>query len=354
MKEFWVLLDGLEKEMPKISGHLSNADVVVSRRLSKKQIEELLGVEAKVASPAADSDIQLFQDNGSFWRLPDMSKPSAVVVEISSGKDQSRVMDAFAHGASYVVLRCPDWKTIPLENIISTRSGENRVLMEVGDHVQARLALETLEVGSDGVLLVSASLEEITRTGEEIHNGFTSLGLVEVKITKKKDVGVGARACVDTTDLMKSGEGILVGCQSNGLFLVQAEVEENQFIASRPFRVNAGPISSYVLTAPDKTNYLSDLEAGHPVLIVDREGRTRQGCVGRVKIERRPMVLVEAEWQGKCIKTILQNAETIRLVTRDGSRSVSELETGSLVLARVEQGGRHFGNLVTEESIVER
>lgn len=357
MKELWVLLDGIEQEASKISSHLTEANTVVSQHLSKQQVRGLLGVNVKVASPADDSDIQLFQDNGSFMQLPDVKKPSAVIVEIASGEDQKRVMDAFAHGASYVILRCSNWKTIPLENIVA-RGGENRVLMEVGDHDQARLALETLEVGSNGVLLVSSSLEEIVKTSDEMRNGCTGarvgFSLVDVEVTKKKEIGLGARACVDTTDIMKPGEGILVGCQSSGLFLVQAEVDENEYIANRPFRVNAGPVSSYVLSMQDKTNYLSELEAGSSVLIVDREGRTRPGCVGRVKIERRPMMLVEAQWQERRLKTILQNAETIRLVTRDGSRSVTELKPGDRVLARVERGGRHFGSLVSEESIIEK
>jgi 3-dehydroquinate synthase II len=131
-------------------------------------------------------------------------------------------------------------------------------------------------------------------------------------------------------------------------------VDDNPYIASRPFRVNAGPVSLYVLSAQEKTNYLSELEAGHPVLVVNREGKTRPGCVGRIKIERRPMILIEAKWKGKLMKTILQNAETIRLVTRDGSRSVAELAPGNLVLARVEQGGRHYGTLVAAESIIEK
>lgn len=354
MKEFWILLDDVEQRASEISSHLAEADVIVSRRLSKQEIQEFLGVEARIASPTDDSDIQLFEDGKPFWQLLKANKPSAVIVEITSGEDENKVLDAFAHGASYVILRCQDWKIIPLENIIARKGNESKVLMEVSDHIQARLALETLEIGSDGILLTALSADEIARTSEEVSKRVTDLGLVAVEVIGKKEVGLGARACVDTTDIMKPGEGILVGCQSSGLFLVQAEVEENQYIANRPFRVNAGPISLYVLSGPDKTNYLSELEAGYPVLIVDREGKTRQSCVGRVKIERRPMVLVEAKWQGKRLKTILQNAETIRLVTREGSESVTELKPGTLVMARVEQGGRHFGNLVAEESIVEK
>jgi 3-dehydroquinate synthase II len=278
----------------------------------------------------------------------------AFVAEIKSGRDEEKVANAFARGASYVIIRCADWKVIPLENIISKMRSRGKVVMEVRDHTQARLALETLELGSDGVLLNSSDPEEIVRTREVQEEEITMLDLAEVEVTKKKEIGLGARVCVDTTDLMASGEGLLVGCQSSGLVLVQAEVEENPYISSRPFRVNAGSISQYILSGRDGTNYLSELEAGHPLLVINREGKARRSCVGRVKIERRPLILVEATWQGREIKAILQNAETIRLVTTDGSKSVTDLEPGSLILAHVEQGGRHFGKLVTEESIIEK
>ena len=62
-------------------------------------------------------------------------------------------------------------------------------------------------------------------------------------------------------------------------------------------------------------------------------------------------MLLEEE---KKIKTILQNAETIRLITREGSKSIADLQSGDKVIVHVEKGGRHFGALVAEESIVER
>jgi len=354
MKQFWVLIDGLEEKVSELAESLTKADVIVSQKLSKRQAEKLAGVKVTVASPAEDSDIRLIQDIGSFSSGLETDKPTAVVIEITSGQDEKKVADAFAQGASYVILRCADWKIIPLENIISKTRLKGKLLMEVGNHSQARMALETLELGSDGVVLNSSSPDEVLKTSEVVRNKLMQLDLVEVEVTGKKEVGLGARACVDTIDLMAPGEGLLVGCQSSALFLVQAEVEENPYVSSRPFRVNAGPVSLYVLSAGDKTNYLSELEAGYPVLIVNREGRTRPSCVGRIKIERRPLVLVEAKWRGRKIKTILQNAETIRLVTKDGSKSVTELEPGNMVLVRVEHGGRHFGTLVEEESIFEK
>jgi len=86
----------------------------------------------------------------------------------------------------------------------------------------------------------------------------------------------------------------------------------------------------------------------------DENGKTRATDVARVKIERRPMVLVEAKIDGRTVKTILQNAETVRLTTPNGSRPVSELKQGDQVLVRLEEGGRHFGARVPDEMIIER
>lgn len=349
MRQLWVLVDDVKEKLSP-----AEVDVALSYRLSGDAVRKLVGDGIKVASPARDSDIRLIQEGEPFGSILGDPKPTAVIVQIRSGHDEGRVMDAFAHGAEYVILRCPNWKIIPLENMISKKGNGNKLLMEVTDHLQARTAMETLELGSDGVLLTTSLLDEVKRTREELQDVFSNVSLVEAKVTAKRDVGLGARACVDTTDLLKPGEGILVGCQSNGLFLVEAEVGDNPYISSRPFRVNAGPVSLYVLSSRDKTNYLSELEAGHPVLIVNRDGNARAGCVGRIKIEKRPMMLLEAEWQGRRLKIILQNAETIRLMTRNGSTPVTDIKPGSQILAHIEEGGRHFGTLVAEEAIIER
>jgi len=76
--------------------------------------------------------------------------------------------------------------------------------------------------------------------------------------------------------------------------------------------------------------------------------------LGRNKIERRPMMLIEAEAQGQPISLVLQNAEMIRLVDPQGKAiSVTSLKPGDKVLGHVEKSGRHFGMKV-EESLIER
>ncbi len=211
-----------------------------------------------------------------------------------------------------------------------------------------------MELGVDGIALKTSNPEELMETAIVAKKRALNVELVPARVVELKEIGTGARVCVDTCDLMEPGEGILVGCQSSGLFAIQAEVQESSYVETRPFRVNAGPVSLYTLSSPTRTRYLSELRAGDEVLIVDREGKVRSTNVGRVKIEWRPMVLVEAEYDGKRIKTIVQNAETVRLVTKENSKSVANLKVGDKVLAHIVEGGRHFGTLVKEETVIER
>lgn len=76
--------------------------------------------------------------------------------------------------------------------------------------------------------------------------------------------------------------------------------------------------------------------------------------MGRVKIERRPLMLVEAEVDGTGIKTLLQNAETIKLVGDSGKpMPVTALKEGDEVLVYFEKAARHFG-IKIEETIIEK
>ncbi|MGB9597348.1 MAG: 3-dehydroquinate synthase II, partial [Candidatus Poribacteria bacterium] len=129
---------------------------------------------------------------------------------------------------------------------------------------------------------------------------------------------------------------------------------ETPYCDPRPFRVNAGAVHAYIRVPDGKTKYLADLKSGDLILIVDSEGNTEVSFVGRSKIERRPMILVEAEYEGQTISLVLQNAETIRLTQPDGSPiSVTKLRLSDEVLVYIEDAGRHFGVKI-EETIVER
>jgi len=63
--------------------------------------------------------------------------------------------------------------------------------------------------------------------------------------------------------------------------------------------------------------------------IVDFQGNTVTGIVGRVKIEKRPLMLVRAIIKEKEVAVILQNAETVRLTSWEGDPiSVVNLNPG--------------------------
>lgn len=56
-------------------------------------------------------------------------------------------------------------------------------------------------------------------------------------------------------------------------------------------------------------------------------------------------MLIEAKAGDRTLTAILQNAETIKLVGKDGTPpiSVAKLKKGDEVLVRLEEGARHFG-----------
>jgi 3-dehydroquinate synthase II len=362
MKEFWIRLDGnlpkeLKEKMVKATSEFCTAYVVetVDEALLRK-----LGAKPLV-SPK-DGDVILFKSlKQAFDTKTD--KKRCIEAKIQSVEDEKKITKLAEAGIEYIIAKCENWKVIPLENLIANTRGKSKLLASVSSAPEAALALEVLELGVDGVLVELSDIDEIMRifeTFKKVDYKFIEekkaerLQLFEAEVTQIKQLRSGARTCVDTCDLMREGEGMLVGCQSSGLFLVQAETAENPYITARPFRVNAGSTAQYSLVSGGCTKYLSEVKIGDEVLIVDRKGRSRITNVCRTKVEWRPLLLIEAEHQGRAFKTILQNAETIRLVAKDGSKSIKELSKGDAVLVHIQEGGRHSGKLVKEERVVEQ
>ncbi len=250
-----------------------------------------------------------------------------------------------------VVVSTPDWTVIPLENLVA--QGGN-LWVETADPDAARTFLGILEKGVDGLVVTSRDVGVIKKIARLIKDASPPAELATAQITQVKALGMGDRVCVDTCANMGLGEGMLVGNSSGGLFLVHAESLENPYVAPRPFRVNAGPVHAYIRVPGGKTRYLGELAAGDEVLVVNHQGHTWPAVVGRVKVERRPLMLVAAEAGGREITAILQNAETIRLTRANGEAvSIVTLQPGDEVLVALEEAGRHFGHKV-QETILEK
>ncbi len=300
-------------------------------------------------------DVSKSKDLEKVSNLKRNGKTVAAYVEISSKKHEE-LASKLGKVAEYLILLGKDWTVIPLENIIAELQGEDvKIIAAVNNFDEAKLALETLEYGTDGVLLVPDDISQVKKVSELVETiDSESYELVPATITRVEPVGSGDRVCVDTCSIMNVGEGMLVGSYSKGLFLVHSESLESEYVASRPFRVNAGPVHAYVMTPGNKTRYLSEIETGDEVLTVDKNGNTKNTVVGRVKIEKRPLMLVEAEYDGFTIRTLLQNAETIRLVQDNGNPlSVAILKIGDKVMVYLDKSARHFG-MAIEETIIEK
>jgi len=272
-----------------------------------------------------------------------------VEIEINNKDDEKK---AILLGTSKIVIvKTSDWMIIPLENLVAQTKN---VIAYVQDHQEAQLAISALEKGVDGVLLATNDMNEIKRTAKLIKESSEKISLAKAKITQIRQLGLADRVCVDTCTNMVGSQGMLVGNSSSGMFLIRAENIETPYCDPRPFRVNAGAVHAYIRVPDGKTKYLADLRSGDQVLIVDAEGKTEISFVGRSKIERRPMMLVEAEYEGQAISLVLQNAETIRLIQPDGSPiSVTKLRLFDEVLVYIEGAGRHFGVKI-DETITEK
>ncbi len=307
-----------------------------------------------------DATVELpenLSDSKDLFKIKELSKKAKKVcayIEIR-GKKYERLAALMAKNADFVIVVGKDWEVIPLENLIAELQKEKvQLLAGVKSLSQAKTVLETLEVGADGVMLQASKLGVIKEIAKTIESAGEKVDLRTGRVKKLKPVSLGDRVCIDTASLLTVGEGMLIGSQANGLFLVHSETLESEYVASRPFRVNAGAVHAYILTPGGKTKYLSDLKAGDEVLAVDFKGNTRTVVVGRVKIEKRPLMLLEVVSENKIYKTLLQNAETITLLKSDGRPiSISKLKEGDELLLHIKNIGRHFG-MEIEETLIER
>ncbi|KAL6324884.1 hypothetical protein AAG906_019792 [Vitis piasezkii] len=269
--------------------------------------------------------------------------------------------------ADNIIINLLDWQVIPAENIVAAFQGSHITVFAISKSPsEAQIFLEALEQGLGGVVLKAedaTAVLELKDYFDRRNEDNNILSLTKATITQIHISGMGDRVCVDLCSLMRPGEGLLVGSFARGLFLVHSECLESNYIASRPFRVNAGPVHAYVAIPGGKTCYLSELVTGKEVIVVDQNGKQRTAIVGRVKIETRPLILVEAKGDsdnGTLYSVLLQNAETVALICPSQGSGyqkkaipVTSLKVGDEVLLRVQGGARHTG-IEIQEFIVEK
>ncbi|SIS75837.1 3-dehydroquinate synthase II [Salimicrobium salexigens] len=173
-----------------------------------------------------------------------------------------------------------------------------------------------------------------------------------MKVTKIEEIGEGMRVCLDFVDILKPSDGVFVGNTGHGYIKVLAENRESEGYPARPFRINAGALHQYVRQG-EQTKYLHECQAGEEVSVTDGE-KERMIALGRVKIEKRPLLRVECTDGEKLISATLQKSASVYVNEKEkGECPLLELKTGQEILAVSDEPGRHLGTKVDEE-IIER
>ena len=299
----------------------------------------------------------------------DQVKPGAADVVIGEGTPASAedaeggvhvvVSDAPTLTVACQLVREVDWTLltftdptkIPLEIVIAAaENSTGRTVTVVNDITDAGIVALVLEHGSDGVLLKPRSASDIATLQGLIDGTADHLELVELIVDSIEHIGIGERACIDTCSLLEPDEGVLVGSFSTGLFLSCSETHPLPYMPTRPFRWNAAAVHSYVLGPDNRTRYVSELRAGMPVLAVRSDGSVREVRIGRVKIERRPLISINAFTpDGRLINLIAQDDWHVRLLGPGGSvNNVTELTRGDRLTGYAPSASRHVGLPITE------
>jgi 3-dehydroquinate synthase II len=350
-----------------------NKELIILPRVSKTHLGKFLsqlekeGINMIYLEPKSISKIKtklatVYPSNSAKYVILD--KESSIKLKgkkvgrkfkVLSNKDIEKILVSAKKGLDFVIVEVKDWKIIPLENIIAKlHKIHTKIFVIAKNQEEVRKMFSILDVGVDGVIFNASSINEVEEA--LVYLGSKSFDLKPAKIIEIKEVGDGERVCVDTASMLHRGEGMLIGSRSNFMFLVHNESVGSSFTSPRPFRVNAGAVHCYTLSPDGTTNYLSEIETGSEVLVLDSKGKARRVTVGRSKIERRPMLMIKAQSGEEVGGIIAQDAETIRFVKPDGHLvSVTHLKKGDSVLIYSKTAtGRHFGMEVSDEYILEK
>ncbi|MFX1397910.1 MAG: 3-dehydroquinate synthase II [Promethearchaeota archaeon] len=371
MKRIILDFEKINRDFKELVQEAFNKDIL-NFLASKETLPEFENIErVNLYSKNLDTTFKIYMDKDNLFKdleqqVDNKRSHQIGFYKVLTSKDDELEIKELSKMANldFIIVSAKDWKIIPFENLIAyMHTKDTELIAEVEDIKEAELMLKTLEMGVDGILMKPRGANDIIDLKKLMHSSF-SLELQAAKVISIQSIPESERVCVDTTSLLRPGEGMLVGSTAMGFALVHAEVFETQFVASRPFRVNAGDVSAYILVPdedPEKTyrtNYLSELKGGDQVLVVNEKGNGRIVSVGRVKIETRPMLRFELEVNkdGKKIpiNSICQNAETIRLVGTDGKAvSVVNIKKGDEILVHIGPGATHFGTAI-KETIIEK
>ncbi|KWT63390.1 3-dehydroquinate synthase [Streptomyces albus subsp. albus] len=244
-----------------------------------------------------------------------------------------------------------DPSKIPLEILLAAADrAQGSIVTVAEDLADAVVTLGVLERGSDGILLRPRRVGDVSELVRVCREDTAALDMEEFEIVKLTHHGLGDRVCVDTCTRLRQNEGILVGSYSSGLMLISSETHPLPYMPTRPFRVNAAALHSYTLTPGNRTQYLSELRCGSEILAVSTDGSVRRVVVGRIKMETRPMLQIEARTSaGELVDVVAQDDWHVRALGPGASvHNITELRPGDRILGHTLTDQRHVGYAIRE------
>jgi len=286
-----------------------------------------------------------------FW---DGSSSDVSEIQIDDPSDQEEALSLIGL-VPWILVRCSDWTMVPLENLVAASRGTStRIAAAIDEEVELNGAAFALGGGVDALLVPSHLVDgAVTVLGgrwdkEEVED--PQVAIEEARILSIEGAGVGERVCVDLTRRINDGQGMAVGSISGKLCLIHGETIQSEYVPTRPFRVNAGAIHSYALMADGKTKYLSELTSGDEVAILSSSGTQEKATVGRLKVETRPLLLIRFEVPSSQGQIVVQQAETVRLISPDGGAiSVTNAKEDDKILVITDKRSRHVGFALNAE-----
>lgn len=255
---------------------------------------------------------------------------------------------ARVHAGERIAVRFEGEWVLPLERLVGEAAGADQVWFWTDRLGAVPSGLGALEHGAGSVVLTVNSGQEIARLRTLVDSDPPVVTPELAQITRVESGGPGDRVLIDTTSLLEPDEGLWVGSTAELLFHLRSESVGSRYTRPRPFRINAGGPHAYTLLASGETRYLSELRPGEAVLVGRPDGRSRAARVGRLKIERRPLVLAEAECAGTRGNLFVQEAETVRLSVPGGAVAATELHPGIDIVCARFAPARHLGRVVSE------
>ena len=153
MKELWIEIPKTSKEKDELlSLAHENADIIIENN------------QASNRAGILDLTFLTELNEKKIAQLKSEGKKTAFHVSIQGKEDENKAAKAAELGVDYVIINCLDWRVIPLENLIAKSRGKSKLFAEVTTAEDAKVVLDVLELGTDGVLLKTSDPEEIFKT----------------------------------------------------------------------------------------------------------------------------------------------------------------------------------------------